>query len=167
MRAWPAGLIGLLSTLLWAGLWSWETYQPSGKGKSGPIQMPLERVQEVVLCTAWIAMLKVRLSRYRLIFNMGIPYLGKMVFILRRGPGVMGFPYDWVHQLSFLVTIPLFSVHIYPSEQKRIFEAIFINHRSDSKSGDIWFILRIMCITLQSWLIVAQISKSFIPEWSL
>ena len=53
MRAWPVCLIGLLSPLLWAGLWSWETYQPSGKGKSGPIQMPSERVQEAVLCTAW------------------------------------------------------------------------------------------------------------------
>ena len=49
------GLIGLLSPLLWAGLWSWGTYKPSGKGKSGPIQMPSERVQEAVLCTAWWA----------------------------------------------------------------------------------------------------------------
>ena len=54
VRAWPVGLIGLLSPLLWAGLWSWGTYQPSGKGKSGPIQMPSERVKEAVLCTACI-----------------------------------------------------------------------------------------------------------------
>ena len=32
-------------------------------------------------------MLKIRLSWDRLIFDMGIPYLGKTVFILRRGPG--------------------------------------------------------------------------------
>ena len=31
-------------------------------------------------------MLKIRRSRDRLIFNMGLPYLGKTVFILRRGP---------------------------------------------------------------------------------
>ena len=31
-------------------------------------------------------MLKIRRSGDRLIFNMGIPYLEKMVFILRRGP---------------------------------------------------------------------------------
>ena len=34
-----------------------------------------------------IPMLKIRRSPDRLIFNMGIPYLGKTVFILRRGPG--------------------------------------------------------------------------------
>ena len=32
-------------------------------------------------------MLKIRRSNDRLIFNMGIPYLGKTVFILSRGPG--------------------------------------------------------------------------------
>ena len=31
-------------------------------------------------------MLKIRRSRDRLIFNMGIPYLGRTVFILKRGP---------------------------------------------------------------------------------
>ena len=32
-------------------------------------------------------MLKLRRSRDRLIFNIGIPFLGKTVFILRRGQG--------------------------------------------------------------------------------
>ena len=31
-------------------------------------------------------MLKIRRSYDRLIFNKGIPYMGKMVFILKRGP---------------------------------------------------------------------------------
>ena len=35
-----------------------------------------------------IPMLKIRRSRDRLIFNMGIPIPGKTVFILRQGPGV-------------------------------------------------------------------------------
>ena len=67
MRAWPVGLIGLLSPLLWAGLWSWGIYQPSGKGKSGPIQMPSERVQEAVLCTAWFiqGQIKKKISKLR------------------------------------------------------------------------------------------------------
>ena len=34
-------------------------------------------------------MLKIRRSRDRLIFNMGIPIPGKTVFILRQGPGVL------------------------------------------------------------------------------
>ena len=29
------------------------TYQPAVKGKTGPFQRPLQRVQEAVLCTAW------------------------------------------------------------------------------------------------------------------
>ena len=33
-----------------------------------------------------MSMLKIRRSRDRLIFNMGIPYLGNTVFILKRGP---------------------------------------------------------------------------------
>ena len=46
------------------------------------------------LTSIGIAMLKIRRSHYRLIFNMGILYPGKTVFILRRGlipysPGAM------------------------------------------------------------------------------
>ena len=62
MRAWPVGLIGLRSSLLCAGLWSWGTYQPAVKGKTGPFQRPSERVQEAVLCTAW--MLRLLLNLY-------------------------------------------------------------------------------------------------------
>ena len=39
------------------------------------------------LTSIGIPMLKIRRPRDRLIFSMGIPYLGKMGFILRRGPG--------------------------------------------------------------------------------
>ena len=39
------------------------------------------------LASVGIPMLKIRLSCDRLIFNMGIPYLENMVFILRWGPG--------------------------------------------------------------------------------
>ena len=48
---------------------------------------------------------KIRQSRDRLIFNMGIPYLGKTVFILRQGPALFSihdcvmswkdFPHNW------------------------------------------------------------------------
>ena len=38
------------------------------------------------LTSIGISMLKIRQSHDRLIFNMGIPYLAKKVFILRRGP---------------------------------------------------------------------------------
>ena len=38
------------------------------------------------LTNVGITVLKIRRSRDCLIFNMGIPYLGKTVFILRRGP---------------------------------------------------------------------------------
>ena len=55
MRAWPVGLIGSLSPLLCAGLWSWGTYQPTEKGFSGHFQSPSEQVHQVVLCTAWYA----------------------------------------------------------------------------------------------------------------
>ena len=42
-------------------------------------------------------MLKIRRSRDRLIFNMGSPYLGKTVFILRRGPGYLhNRPVSWI-----------------------------------------------------------------------
>ena len=41
-------------------------------------------------------MLKIRRSRDRLIFNMGIPYLGKTVFILRRGPGLIWIQFKMV-----------------------------------------------------------------------
>ena len=44
---------------------------------------------------------KIRRSRDRLIFNMGIPYPGKTVFILRRGPGLC-YPY----YLRFLIQTP-------------------------------------------------------------
>ena len=40
-------------------------------------------------------MLKIRRSRDRLIFNMGIPIPGKDSFILRRGPG----PHIWLQPL--------------------------------------------------------------------
>ena len=53
MRAWPVGLIGLLSPLLCAGLRSWETYHLAEKGYSGPIQRPSEQDHQAVLCTAW------------------------------------------------------------------------------------------------------------------
>ena len=58
MRAWPVGLIGLLSPLLCAGLWSWETYQQAEKGKTGPFQRPSKRVHQAVLCTAWLYLIK-------------------------------------------------------------------------------------------------------------
>ena len=59
---WPVGLIGLLSPLLCAGLWSRGTYQPTEKGFSGPFKRPSERVQQAVLCPAC------RVRRYWFIF---------------------------------------------------------------------------------------------------
>ena len=47
-------------------------------------------------------MLKIRRSRDGLILNLGFPYLGKTVIILRRGP-VFYFPYmdaDIIHHLT-------------------------------------------------------------------
>ena len=46
------GLIGLLSPLLCAGLWSWGTYHLAQKGISQPIQRPSERDHQAVLCKA-------------------------------------------------------------------------------------------------------------------
>ena len=47
MRAWLIGLIGLLSPLLCAGLWSWGTYRLAEKEYTGPFQRPSERDIEV------------------------------------------------------------------------------------------------------------------------
>ena len=44
-------------------------------------------IEKCCLTSIGITMLKVRRSCDRLNFNMGIPYMGKTVFILRRGPG--------------------------------------------------------------------------------
>ena len=55
MRAWSTGLIGLLSPLLRAGLWSWGTYHLTQRGLSGPAQRPWERDHQSALCTAWIS----------------------------------------------------------------------------------------------------------------
>ena len=51
-KAWPVGLIGLLSPLLCAGLWSWEIYEPAEKEYTEPFQKPSEQVHQAVLCTA-------------------------------------------------------------------------------------------------------------------
>ena len=40
-------------------------------------------------------LLKIRLSRDRIIFNTGIPYLGKTVFILKRGPPARTYRTEW------------------------------------------------------------------------
>ena len=53
MRDWLIGLIGLLSPLLCAGLWSWGTYHLAVKGCSGPVQRPSEREHPAVLCKAF------------------------------------------------------------------------------------------------------------------
>ena len=53
MRGWSIGLIGLLSPLLCAGLWSWGTYHLAQKGISQPVQRPSERDHQAVLCKAW------------------------------------------------------------------------------------------------------------------
>ena len=48
MRAWPVGLISLLSPLLCAGLWSWGTYHLAEKGYSRSLQRPSERDHQAV-----------------------------------------------------------------------------------------------------------------------
>ena len=53
VRAWSVGLIGLLSPLLCAGLWSWGNYNLAERGYTGPFQRPLQRDHQAVLCTAW------------------------------------------------------------------------------------------------------------------
>ena len=52
VRAWSIGLIGLLSPLLCASLWSWGTYHLGQKGSAGPMKRPLERDYQAVLCNA-------------------------------------------------------------------------------------------------------------------
>ena len=54
MRAWLTGLIGLLTPLLCAGLWSWGTYHLAVRGYTGPVQRPSERDHQAVLCKAWL-----------------------------------------------------------------------------------------------------------------
>ena len=49
-------------------------YKPSGKGKSAPIQMPSERVQEAVLCTACFGSLLCLLIEHCLAMESNIIY---------------------------------------------------------------------------------------------
>ena len=53
------------------------------------------------LTSAGIAMLKMRRSRDRLILDMGIPYLGKTVFILRRALASVSLIRLWIFPFSF------------------------------------------------------------------
>ena len=53
MRAWPVGLIGLLSPLLCEICDHGGRISQLKTGFSGPFQRPSERVHQAVLCTAW------------------------------------------------------------------------------------------------------------------
>ena len=83
-----------------------------------------------------IPMLKIRWSRDRLIFNMGIPYLGKTVFILRRGPVLSLhrpatpwrlFAWMTIHTTEPTCTQPCFALHT----PVQVPDKITVNERVD------------------------------------
>ena len=53
----------------------------------GAVSLYIYRLTNIV-----IPMVKIRRSRDNLIFNMGIPYIGESVFILRQAPGYCDHP---------------------------------------------------------------------------
>ena len=64
---------------------TWGRQDP-GWSHVGPMNFAIRggggvSIKRCRLTSIWIPMLKIRWSRNRLIFNMGIPYLGKTVFI--------------------------------------------------------------------------------------